>query len=96
MLAHELHGSGPPIVFLHGLAFTGRTWLPIVERLAGYVRVVVDLPGHGGSAGPPTTQNGLVCRLRERASSSRLLLRRSHRSAWPTLPDTNVVTRFDY
>ncbi|MDQ4131503.1 MAG: alpha/beta fold hydrolase, partial [Actinomycetota bacterium] len=65
MLAHELHGNGPPLVFLHGLTFTRRTWLPVVERLEGYLRVVVDLPGHGASAGSPTTQDGLVCRLRE-------------------------------
>lgn len=65
MLSHELHGEGPPVVFVHGLTFSGRTWLPVVERLVGYRSIVVDLPGHGRSAGASVSQSALVSQLRE-------------------------------
>jgi pimeloyl-ACP methyl ester carboxylesterase len=52
-LAYEERGAGVPVVFVHGLTFNRRTWAPLLDRLAGRVRcVAVDLPGHGGSAGP--------------------------------------------
>ena len=44
-------GSGSvPLVFLHGFTQTGRSWMPVVERL-GRQRscTLVDAPGHGGS-----------------------------------------------
>jgi 2-succinyl-6-hydroxy-2,4-cyclohexadiene-1-carboxylate synthase len=38
-------------VFVHGFTQTGRSWRPIAERFAeGYEVVLVDAPGHGGSA----------------------------------------------
>jgi pimeloyl-ACP methyl ester carboxylesterase len=53
-LAYEERGVGTPIVFLHGLTFSRRTWRPLLDRLAGRFRcVTVDLPGHGGSPGLP-------------------------------------------
>jgi pimeloyl-ACP methyl ester carboxylesterase len=53
-LAFERHGTGTPLVLLPGLTFDRRSWRPIVERLGDDVAVVaVDLPGHGGSPGPP-------------------------------------------
>jgi pimeloyl-ACP methyl ester carboxylesterase len=53
-LAYEEQGTGVPVVFLHGLTFNRSTWGPIVDRLADRFRcVAVDLPGHGGSAGLP-------------------------------------------
>jgi pimeloyl-ACP methyl ester carboxylesterase len=53
-LAYESHGTGTPVVLLHGLTFDRRSWDPIVERLGDDVQTVaVDLPAHGGSAGPP-------------------------------------------
>jgi pimeloyl-ACP methyl ester carboxylesterase len=53
-LAYESTGSGPPIVFLHGLTFDRSTWEPIIEQLANrFTCIAVDLPGHGGSDGPP-------------------------------------------
>jgi pimeloyl-ACP methyl ester carboxylesterase len=53
-LAYDLRGSGPPLVFVHGLTFDRSTWQPIVERLVSRFRCVsVDLPGHGESDGPP-------------------------------------------
>lgn len=53
-LAYETHGTGAPIVFLHGLTFDRTSWRPIVDRLADrFTCISVDLPGHGDSAGPP-------------------------------------------
>lgn len=54
---HHVRGSGPPVLFLHGLPTSGRLWDPVVERLApSHTCVVVDLPGLGQSPplpGPP-------------------------------------------
>jgi pimeloyl-ACP methyl ester carboxylesterase len=53
-LAFETHGTGTPVVLLHGLTFDRRSWRPIVERLGGDVHTIaIDLPAHGESAGPP-------------------------------------------
>lgn len=50
----ELGTGAEKLVFLHGFTQTGRTWVPIVERLAEVLpharSVLVDLPGHGNSA----------------------------------------------
>ena len=47
-------GHGPRLVFLHGFTQTAISWQPIAEALAtacpSYECVIVDLPGHGGSA----------------------------------------------
>lgn len=45
-------GNGPRLVFVHGFTQTANSWKPIAERFAadGYQSVVVDAPGHGGSA----------------------------------------------
>ena len=49
-------GSGPPIVFAHGLTFSRETWRPVIDRLADRFRcIAVDLPGHGESSAPPGT-----------------------------------------
>lgn len=46
-------GEGPPIVFVHGLLGSHRTWDHLVDRLAAGHRVIApDLVGHGGSAKP--------------------------------------------
>ncbi len=46
-------GSGPPIVLLHGLADSHRTWRLAAPALATRFRVVMpDLPGHGLSGRP--------------------------------------------
>ena len=50
MLAHSDEGSGPAIVFLHGISGNRDRWLPISKRLTDQRRCVrVDLPGHGAS-----------------------------------------------
>jgi 2-succinyl-6-hydroxy-2,4-cyclohexadiene-1-carboxylate synthase len=51
-LAAKVTGRGPRVVFVHGFTQTGRSMIELAERLVarGYQAVVVDLPGHGGSA----------------------------------------------
>jgi 2-hydroxy-6-oxonona-2,4-dienedioate hydrolase/4,5:9,10-diseco-3-hydroxy-5,9,17-trioxoandrosta-1(10),2-diene-4-oate hydrolase len=44
-------GEGPPIVFIHGASNSGVSWAPLVGRLDGFHRIVVDRPGCGLS--PP-------------------------------------------
>lgn len=49
---HDLHwnelGDGPPVVLLHGLTDSHRTWRRIAHELATHYRLyLVDLPGHG-------------------------------------------------
>jgi hypothetical protein len=54
---HQLHwmeaGEGPPIVLLHGIFDSHRTWLELAPALARERRVLMlDLPGQGLSARP--------------------------------------------
>ncbi len=51
MLAYERHGSGSPIVLIHGIGHRRQGWDPIVPLLveAGHEVITVDLPGHGES-----------------------------------------------
>jgi pimeloyl-ACP methyl ester carboxylesterase len=61
MLAHERHGSGEPLVLLHGVTHRRQAWYPVLDELAEHREVVlVDLPGHGQS--PPFELNGLSVR----------------------------------
>ncbi len=53
-LVYDRQGSGPDLVFVHGLTFDRTNWQPIIDRLAGEYRcTAIDLPGHGDSDGPP-------------------------------------------
>jgi pimeloyl-ACP methyl ester carboxylesterase len=64
LLAHETHGEGVPVVFLHGLTFGRGSWRPIISRLGAGVRsIAIDLPGHGGSAGPACGLEQLAGRI---------------------------------
>ena len=48
------HGSGPPLLLVHGVMITGEMFELVVERLAARHRVIVpDLRGHGRSRGLP-------------------------------------------
>lgn len=50
-----VHGSGPPVLLLHGWAMHGGVFAPLVERLADdFTLHVVDLPGHGHSLASAT------------------------------------------
>ncbi len=51
MLFAENVGKGPPVVAVHGFTQTRRSWQPVIDRLAHLHRfILVDAPGHGGSA----------------------------------------------
>ncbi|GAB3852665.1 alpha/beta fold hydrolase [Nocardioides maradonensis] len=64
LLAYDDTGSGPPLVLVHGLTFSRRTWDPAVERLRDRFRcVAVDLPGHGDSTGSGADPLQVVERL---------------------------------
>ena len=50
------HGSGEPLLLLHGFLDCGSAWDPFVARLAERHRVIVmDLRGHGRSTNPSRT-----------------------------------------
>jgi pimeloyl-ACP methyl ester carboxylesterase len=51
-IAFDRHGSGPPLVLVHGLGSRRAAWQPVAELLAAERDVIaVDLPGFGES--PP-------------------------------------------
>ena len=54
-LRYELRGEndGPALLFLHGFTGSGRDWVETVEGLPDCRCILVDLPGHGLSAGCP-------------------------------------------
>ena len=56
-LHYELRGSGrdtdPLLLFLHGFTGSGRDWTETAEALPDCRSILVDLPGHGQSAGCP-------------------------------------------
>ena len=45
-------GEGPPVLLLHGLNDSHRTWREIWPRLSGRRILMLDLPGHGMSSRP--------------------------------------------
>ncbi len=58
MLACERHGSGEPLVLVHGVTHRRQAWYPVLDQLAEQREVIlVDLPGHGQS--PPFVLDGL-------------------------------------
>lgn len=51
-LFHDVRGQGPDLVLLHGWAMHAGIFAPLLERLAHrFTLHLVDLPGHGRSAG---------------------------------------------
>jgi pimeloyl-ACP methyl ester carboxylesterase len=49
-------GDGTPVVFLHGVGSSGKTWEWLPERITGGRRIIrVDLRGHGRSDHAPGT-----------------------------------------
>ena len=49
---HARRGAGAPLVLIHGLGSTWRSWRLVIDRLAAEREVIaVDLPGHGAT--PP-------------------------------------------
>jgi pimeloyl-ACP methyl ester carboxylesterase len=53
------HGSGPPVLLLHGVSLSAAAWAPLFAALAGRRMLAVDLPGHGLS-GPVVYRRGHV------------------------------------
>lgn len=52
MLAYERHGSGEPLLLIHGIGHRRQAWYPVLDQLAEHYDVIlVDLPGHGESSG---------------------------------------------
>ena len=53
-IAYQDEGSGPPIVFLHGVGATKRMWAPQIEMLSERFRcIALDYRGYGESEVPP-------------------------------------------
>jgi pimeloyl-ACP methyl ester carboxylesterase len=56
------HGTGKPLLLVHGLGSSGHAWLPVLEPLAKARRVIVpDSPGHGAT--PPAEDSGTFAGL---------------------------------
>lgn len=51
-LATTVRGSGPAIVFVHGVDDDSSCWEAVVRRLPDHLCVTADLPGHGRSPVP--------------------------------------------
>jgi pimeloyl-ACP methyl ester carboxylesterase len=52
-LAYTTAGAGEPLLLIHGLGGTRRSWRHVIDRLAVDYRVIApDLPGHGESDAP--------------------------------------------
>jgi pimeloyl-ACP methyl ester carboxylesterase len=41
------HGSGPPLILLHGVSLSAAVWAPLFTALSGWRLLAIDLPGHG-------------------------------------------------
>ena len=53
-LAYTRSGTGPPLVLLHGIGSSRRTWDPVVPALGeDFTVIALDLPGFGDSAPLP-------------------------------------------
>lgn len=49
---YERRGSGPPIVFIHGMAMSTGEWKPQMEALSDeYTTIAYDVRGHGHTGG---------------------------------------------
>src|SRR3954468_7104002 len=66
MLACERHGSGEPLVLVHGVTHRRQAWYPVLDLLTAEREVIlVDLPGHGDSPPLCTAGRPLADVLRE-------------------------------
>jgi magnesium chelatase accessory protein len=56
----QISGQGPALLLLHGTGASSHSWRDLIPVLAQRFLVVVpDLPGHGFTASPPTSQLSL-------------------------------------
>lgn len=64
LLAYSDTGSGPTLLFIHGMTFSRQTWDPILARLTDHFRcIALDLPGHGGSRGSGADPRAVIMRI---------------------------------
>lgn len=67
-LNHERLGTGRPLLLVHGLGSTWRSWEPVLDGLSARRQVVaVDLPGFGGS--PPLADEVTIGTLADALTS---------------------------
>jgi pimeloyl-ACP methyl ester carboxylesterase len=65
MMHHVRLGHGRPLLLIHGLGGTWRSWLPVLDRLAAEREVIaVDLPGFGETPPPRSRSRSLAWRGR--------------------------------
>jgi pimeloyl-ACP methyl ester carboxylesterase len=67
-IAFDSHGSGPPLVLLHGIGSQRGMWAPVVGALARERRVIaVDIPGFAASGAEPVdpTPEGFTTRMEQ-------------------------------
>lgn len=63
---YRIHGTGDPLVLIHGVGLTIEHWDALVPLLAPHARVVVyDAAGHGRSDPPPAYDMGAFVRQLE-------------------------------
>lgn len=66
MLAYETHGSGEPLVLIHGLTHRRQAWYPVLDYLTDHREVILfDLPGHGESPDLVVRDGDVQATLRE-------------------------------
>jgi pimeloyl-ACP methyl ester carboxylesterase len=71
-LAYDEHGSGPPVLLIHGTALTRLTWRETVDALGDGVRTIAyDRRGYGDS-GAPENYSGTT--IEEQAEDAARLL----------------------
>jgi pimeloyl-ACP methyl ester carboxylesterase len=66
--AFRMAGSGPALLFIHGIGDSSATWLHVLPQLARHFTVIApDLLGHGGSDKPSADYSvaGYACGMRD-------------------------------
>jgi pimeloyl-ACP methyl ester carboxylesterase len=75
-LAYSEHGSGPPVLLVHGIAADARALAPVAQALAAAARVIAhDRRGYGAS-GAPEPYTGTT--VMEQAEDAAAVLTRLH------------------
>ena len=75
MLHHVTHGSGKPLIILHGVTLDHRYMMeaiePVFDGMDGWQRIYPDMPGHGQSPAQPdiTSQDDVLSAVLEFADA---------------------------